>query len=212
MSNDTRMAGKKVLVTGAGTGIGLGIAREFCREGAEVVFHYSRSREGAMAAVEEARRNGATKVTAVQADFGDVGEAVRMAEEAIGFLGGLDVLVNNAGITMNRPFEQVSLEQFDTVYHVNIRAMYFVTQAAVKDMISRGGGTVINVTSIHAYEGYQEHTVYAGTKGAIVAFTRCLAIEMAPKGIRVNAIAPGRWKSRHTTRSSPTTTRKRWAR
>ena len=156
-----------------------------------MVFHYSRSREGAMAAVEEARRNGAAKVAAMHADFGDVGEAMRMAEEAIAFLGGIDVLVNNAGITLNRPFEQVTPEQFDTVYHVNIRAMYFVTQAAVKNMIPRGGGTVINVSSIHAYEGYQEHTVYAGTKGAIVAFTRCLAIEMAPKGVRVNAIAPG---------------------
>ena len=191
MSNDKRMAGKKVLVTGAGTGIGLGIAREFCREGAEVVFHYSRSREGAMAAVEEAQRNGTAKVTAMHADFGDVGAAVRMAEEAIAFLGGIDVLVNNAGITLNRPFEQVTPEQFDTVYHVNIRAMYFVTQAAVKNMIPRGGGTVINVSSVHAYEGYQEHTVYAGTKGAIVAFTRCLAVEMAPQGVRVNAIAPG---------------------
>jgi NAD(P)-dependent dehydrogenase (short-subunit alcohol dehydrogenase family) len=191
MLNDKRMTGKKVLVTGAGTGIGLGIAREFCREGAEVVFHYSRSREGAMAAVEEAERNGAAKAAAVHADFGDVGEAVRMTEEAIALLGGIDVLVNNAGITLNRPFEQVTPEQFDTVYHVNIRAMYFVTQAAVKNMISRGGGAVINVSSVHAYEGYQEHTVYAGTKGAIVAFTRCLAIEMAPKGIRVNAIAPG---------------------
>lgn len=191
MLNEKRMTGKKVLVTGAGTGIGLGVAREFCRQGADVVFHYSHSREGAMAAIEEARRNGAAKVEAMCADFGDAGAAMRMTEEAIAFLGGIDVLVNNAGITLNRPFEQVTTEQFDTVYHVNIRAMYFVTQAAVKNMIPRGGGTVINVSSVHAYEGFQEHTVYAGTKGAIVAFTRCLAIEMAPKGVRVNAIAPG---------------------
>ncbi|MCR4414879.1 MAG: SDR family oxidoreductase, partial [Thermoguttaceae bacterium] len=88
-------------------------------------------------------------------------------------------------------FLEVTPEQFDTVYGVNIRAMYFVTQAVVKRMIAQGRGVVVNLTSIHAYEGYQEHTVYAGTKGAIVAFTRCLAIELAPKGIRVNAIAPG---------------------
>jgi NAD(P)-dependent dehydrogenase (short-subunit alcohol dehydrogenase family) len=190
MSIGKRMQGKRVLVTGAGTGIGQGIAREFWREGADVALHYSHSRDGAMAVVEEAQRAGA-KVTALQADFTELDSAVWMAEEAAAFLGGIDVLVNNAGITMNRPFLEVTPEQFDTVYGVNIRAMYFVTQAVVKRMIAQGGGTVVNLTSIHAYEGYQEHTVYAGTKGAIVAFTRCLAVELAPKGIRVNAIAPG---------------------
>jgi NAD(P)-dependent dehydrogenase (short-subunit alcohol dehydrogenase family) len=190
MSMGKRMQGKRVLVTGAGTGIGQGIAREFWREGAAVALHYSHSRDGAMAVVDEAQRAGA-KVTALQADFTELDSAVWMAEEAAAFLGGIDVLVNNAGITMNRPFLEVTPEQFDTVYGVNIRAMYFVTQAVVKRMIAQGRGVVVNLTSIHAYEGYQEHTVYAGTKGAIVAFTRCLAIELAPKGIRVNAIAPG---------------------
>jgi len=189
--NGKRMQGKRVLVTGAGTGIGRGVALEFCRQGADVVFHYSHSKDGAATAVEEARRSGAGKVTALQGDFRRVEEAVRVGREAMGFLGGIDVLVNNAGITMNRPFEQVTPEQFDTVYGVNIRAMYFLTQAVVPAMTAQGHGVVINFSSVHAYEGYQEHTVYAGTKGAIVAFTRVLAIELAPKGIRVNAIAPG---------------------
>jgi len=74
---------------------------------------------------------------------------------------------------------------------VNIRAMFFATQAVVPTMAAQGSGVVINTSSVHAFEGYQEHTVYAGTKGAINAFTRVLAIELAPKGIRVNAIAPG---------------------
>ena len=191
MPDQKRMEGKKVLVTGAGTGIGKGIALEFCRQGADVVLHYSRSHEGAMAAVEQARREGAGKVLALHADFRQLDQATRMVREAMVFLGGLDVLVNNAGITMNRPFEKVTPEQFDTVYGVNIRAMYFVTQAAVAQMLEQGRGVVINTSSVHAYEGYQEHTVYAGTKGAIIAFTRCLAVELAPKGIRVNAIAPG---------------------
>jgi len=189
--NGKRMQGKRVLVTGAGTGIGRGVALEFCRQGADVVFHYSHSKDGAATAVEEARRSGAGKVTALQGDFRRVEEAVRVGREAMGFLGGIDVLVNNAGITMNRPFEQVTPEQFDTVYGVNIRAMYFLTQAVVPAMTAQGHGVVINFSSVHAYEGYQEHTVYAGTKGAIVAFTRVLAVELAPKGIRVNAIAPG---------------------
>ncbi len=186
-----RLEAVRALVTGAGTGIGRGIAREFCRQGADVVFHYAHSREGAEAAVEEARREGARKVTALGADFRSVDEAIRLTRQAIEFLGGIDVIVNNAGITLNRHFEDVTPEQFDTLYGVNIRAMYFATQTAVKAMIAQGHGVVINLGSVHAYEGYPEHTVYAGTKGAIAAFTRVLAIELAPKGIRVNAIAPG---------------------
>ena len=185
------MEGKRVLVTGSGTGIGRGIALEFCRLGADVVFHYSRSKEGAMAAVEEARREGAEKVTALHGDFRQADAAAGLSREAVDFLGGIDVLINNAAATMNMPFEKVTPEQFDTIYNINIRAMFFATQAALPAMLEQGSGAVINLTSIHAFEGMQEHTVYADTKGAIVAFTRALAIELAPKGIRVNAIAPG---------------------
>jgi NAD(P)-dependent dehydrogenase (short-subunit alcohol dehydrogenase family) len=164
---------------------------EFARQGADVVFHYSRSKKGAVAAVEQARAEGAARVTAVHADFRQPDAPQRLVDQAIEFLGGVDVLVNNAGITMNLPFEQVTVEQYDTVYSVNVRAMFFVCQAVTAPMVEQGGGVVINMSSVHAYEGYQEHSVYAGTKGAIVAFTRQLAIELAPKGIRVNAIAPG---------------------
>jgi len=191
MRGSGRMAGKRVLVTGAGTGVGRGVALEFCREGADVVFHYSRSRDGAAAAVDEALRDGAAKATALHADFRQPDGAFELAHGAIDFLGGVDVLVNNAGITMNLPFEQVKPEHFDTLYNVNVRSMFFLTQAVLPTMIQQGGGVVVNVSSVHAFEGYQEHSVYAGTKGAIVAFTRELAVELAPKGIRVNAIAPG---------------------
>lgn len=191
MATIQRMQGKRVLVTGAGTGIGKAIALEFCREGADVVIHYSGSREGALAAVDQARSEDAGKVTAIQADFREKDAATRLGREAIEFLGGVDVLVNNASITMNRTFEQVTPEQFDTLYNVNIRSMFFLSQAVTPSMRQQGSGVIINVSSIHALEGYQEHTVYAGTKGAIVAFTRVLAIELAPQGIRVNGIAPG---------------------
>ena len=102
------MNGKRVLVTGSGTGIGQGVALEFCREGADVVFHYSGSRQGAEAAVEQARREGAAKVTTIQADFRQTDAPAQLAAKAIDFLGGIDILVNNAGITMNLPFEQVT--------------------------------------------------------------------------------------------------------
>ena len=191
MASSQRMKGKRVLVTGSGTGIGQGVALEFCREGADVVFHYSHSRDGAMAAVEQARREGAAKVTALQADFCRPECPAQLAREAIDFLGGIDILVNNASITMNVPFEKVTPEQFDTVFGVNIRAMYFLSQAVAQQMLKQGGGVIVNTSSIHAFEAYPEHTVYAATKGAINSFTRVLAIELAPKGIRVNGVVPG---------------------
>jgi len=103
----------------------------------------------------------------------------------------VDCLVNNAGITFNRPFLKVTPEQFDTVYQVNIRAQFFLTQVIVEDMLKHGGGAVCNITSIHGVSGAPEHSVYAGTKGAIIAYTRSLAVELAHKGIRLNALAPG---------------------
>jgi NAD(P)-dependent dehydrogenase (short-subunit alcohol dehydrogenase family) len=183
------MQDKRVLVTGAGTGIGQGIALAFARQGAAVAVHYSHSAEGALAVVKEITENGG-KAAVFQADFGEVAPLQRMAAEVVAFLGGLDVLVNNAGITMNRPFGQVTVEQFDQLYHVNVRAPFFLTQALLP-ALEQSRGVVINISSIHAYEGYVEHSVYAGTRGAIVSFTRQLAIELAPRGVRVNAIAPG---------------------
>jgi NAD(P)-dependent dehydrogenase (short-subunit alcohol dehydrogenase family) len=190
MNSGRCMEGKRVLVTGSGTGIGTGVALEFAREGAAVALHYCHSGKGAHAAVEEIRKAGG-KAEAFRADFADVEQAQRLPAAAVAFLGGLDILVNNAGITMNLPFERVTPEQFDALYSVNVRSLFFVTQAAIKPMIEQGYGTIINMTSDHAFSGLAEHTVYAGTKAAIVAFTRTLSVELASKGIRVNAIAPG---------------------
>jgi len=184
------MAGKRVLVTGSGTGIGRECALEFARQGADVVAHFAHDEKGARSAVEEMRALG-RRAEAFKADFDRVDEAVRLGESAVGFLGGLDCLVNNAGITFNKPFLDVTPEQFDRLYHVNIRAQFFLTQRVVKDMLLHGGGAICNVTSIHGVSGAPEHSVYAGTKGAIIAYTRSLAVELAHKGIRVNAIAPG---------------------
>lgn len=99
--------------------------------------------------------------------------------------------MNNAGITLNAPFGEVTLEQFDTLYQVNIRAQFFLTQAALPALAEHGKGIVINLTSVHAFLGMTEHSVYAGTKGAIVAYTRELALELIQRGVRVNGIAPG---------------------
>jgi len=183
------MSGKRVLVTGSGTGIGRGIALGFARQGAAVAVHYSHSSAGAKAVVQEIV-DGGGKAAAFKADFGQIAPLQELAGEVVAFLGGLDVLVNNAGITMNRPFAQTSVEQFDTLYAVNVRAPYFLCQTLLPEL-EQSRGVIVNMSSIHAYEGYTEHSVYAGTRGAIVAFTRQLAIELAPRGVRVAGIAPG---------------------
>jgi NAD(P)-dependent dehydrogenase (short-subunit alcohol dehydrogenase family) len=185
-----KLTGKRVLVTGSGTGIGHEIALEFARQGADVVVHYAHDEKGARSAVETIRGLG-RRSEAFKADFDRVDDAQRLGDQAIGFLGGIDALVNNSGITFNKPFLAVEPEQFDRVYHVNIRAQFFLTQRVVKDMLTHGGGAICNITSIHGLSGAPEHSVYAGTKGAIIAHTRSLAVELAHKGIRVNAIAPG---------------------
>lgn len=186
----SEMKNKRVLVTGAGTGIGREVALEFARRGANVAFHFSSSPAGAVSGAEEAALLG-VQAKAFQADFSDLAQVARLAEEAHEFLGGIDVLVNNAGITFNKPFLQTDPKRFQKVYDVNVRAGLFLTQKVVACMIESGGGAVCNMTSIHGLSGAAEHAVYAGTKGAIIASTRALAVELAPKGIRVNAIAPG---------------------
>ncbi|HEY61774.1 MAG TPA: glucose 1-dehydrogenase [Anaerolineae bacterium] len=191
MADKGKLEGKLALVTGSGTGLGKAIALEFARQGADVVLHYNRSAKGAHEAVEEIRAMG-KRSTVIQADLSNVDECFRLVDESVDFLGGIDVLMNNAGITASGPFQEVTPEQFDLLYHVNVRGEYFCAQRAVKHMLKRKQrGVIINMTSVHGLAGIPLHSIYAGTKGAIIAWTRELAVEMAPLGIRVNAVAPG---------------------
>jgi 3-oxoacyl-[acyl-carrier protein] reductase len=181
---------KGVLVTGSGTGIGREVALEFARSGANVAFHYSSSPDGAKSGVAEAEKLG-VKAKAFQANFSSLDDVLRLADQSAEFLGRVDILVNNSGITLNKPFLKVDPATFQKIYDVNIRAGYFLSQKVVPAMTAAGGGAICNITSIHGISGAPEHSVYAGTKGAIIAQTRSLSVELAHKGIRVNAIAPG---------------------
>ena len=191
MTEQLKLHGRKALITGSDTGIGLEIGREFVRQGANVVFHYVQDAASVTAAVEEACALG-RKATAYRADFNNLDEAVGLATQAIEFLGAVNCLVNNAGVTFNRPFSQVTPAQFEAMFNINFRAQYFITQKIVEVLLQRREpGVVCNISSIHALQGVPEHSLYAATKGAIVAYTRALAVELAHQGIRVNSIAPG---------------------
>ena len=187
---ERNMQGKRVIVTGSGIGLGRAMAMHFADHGAAVALHYAKDFEDAPASAAKIRDGGGT-AQAFKADFCDLAQTRQFAHDAIDFLGGVDVVVNNAGITVNCPFESTTAEQYEAMYAINVRSAFFVTQAAAAVMAAGGGGSVINMASVHAFAGAHEHSVYAGTKGAIVAYTRVLAVELGTKNIRVNAIAPG---------------------
>lgn len=199
----TSLKGKLVLVTGAGVGIGQGVALELGRRGADVALHYASSAKGALEAVDQLRTMG-RRATAIQANLEKVSECRRLVDEAAAFLGGLDALVSNAGISTAQDFLEMTEELFDQTFNINIRGQYFCAQQAVPHMLERGrtwarlnpdepwpGGCIINMSSVQAFGGIPKHTAYAATKGAINSFTQTLAIELAPLHIRVNAVAPG---------------------
>jgi len=190
MPQELKLHGRKALVTGSDTGIGHEIGLEFGRQGADVVFHYVESDAGVKAAVEEVRSLGRRSV-AFRADFDDLKQVRKLADQASEFLGGINCLVNNAGVTMNRPFLKVTPAQFDKLFNINFRGQYFLTQRVVEGMLQAGSGVICNMSSVHGLQGVPDHTAYAATKGAILAYTRSLAVELGYRGIRINAIAPG---------------------
>lgn len=183
------LATRRAIVTGAGMGIGQGIALELARQGAVVAVHYARSDQGACETVARIEHAGGTAV-AIGGDLSRVSECRRVVDQAAEALGGLDVLVNNAGVTRAVDFFDTSEEVYAEVFDLNMRGYFFCAQRAVSHMADRGG-VIVNITSIHGAAGFPRHAAYAATKGAIIAFTRELAIELAPRRIRVNAIGPG---------------------
>lgn len=190
MVDATPLLGRMTLVTGGGMGIGQGIALELARQGANVAVHYAGSEQGARETVAQIAGMGRQSL-AIQGNLGDVDACRRVVGEAIAAFGGLDILVNNAGVTRALDFLETPRETYDEVFDLNMRGYFFCAQEAARSMTERGGGAIVNITSVHGGGGFPRHAAYAGTKGAIIAFTRELAIELAPLHIRVNAVAPG---------------------
>jgi len=185
-----RLGGKVALVTGAQQGIGRAIALAFAREGADVGVNYLDDRNAAEKVVQEVRGAGRRAVL-VQADVARASGIDALVSQVVGELGGLDVLVNNAGVYPRVPFLEMRERDWDLVLDVNLKGGFFCAQAAARAMIAaRRRGSVINMAS-QAIRGAVRGVHYSASKGGVVAMTRAMALELAPHGIRVTAIAPG---------------------
>jgi NAD(P)-dependent dehydrogenase (short-subunit alcohol dehydrogenase family) len=183
------LQGKVALVTGAGRGIGLGIARRLSEEGASVVFN---DRETSDAVTRHLTTgSGACKSIFHRADISRLEQVDEMFEYAVKIFGRLDILVNNAGIDPTAPFLQVSEPMWHQIMDTNLKGTFFCAQKAAQKMCATGGGRVINISSVHSFATMTGFSVYAASKGAINSLTRELALELAPHGITVNAVAPG---------------------
>ena len=185
-----RLEGRRALITGADSGIGRAVAIAFAREGADVVLNYLPSEEADAKEVVDLVEAAGRKAVALPGDISDEAFCTMLVEESRAALGGIDILVNNAGKqTAQKDIADITTEQFDKTFRTNVYAMFWLCKAALPHMPP--GATIINTTSIQSYQPSQTLLDYASTKAAITAFTHALAKQVASKGIRVNAVAPG---------------------
>ncbi|WP_339104439.1 beta-ketoacyl-ACP reductase [Haloterrigena salinisoli] len=178
------------LVTGSSRGIGRDIAFELARCGADVAVNYRSAEDRALEVTETIEENGETAVP-VQADISDPEQVERMAAEVHEELGEIDVLVNNAGITIDRKFENMTYEDWQTVIDVNLTGTFNCTKAFYEDIKSSEHGRLINISSVVGQQGNYGQANYATSKGGLFAFTRTLALELASHGSTANCVAPG---------------------
>jgi 3-oxoacyl-[acyl-carrier protein] reductase len=183
------LQGKVAIVTGASKGIGAGIAKAFAAQGASVIVNYASSRAGAEAVVAEIKAAGG-KAVALQGSVAKEAEVKRLFVEALEAFGRLDILVNNAGVYQFGALEDVTEAEFHRQFDTNVLGPILATREAVK-LFPAEGGSIINVSSIASEKGLPGATIYGATKGALDQITRTHAIELAPRKIRVNTIAPG---------------------
>jgi NAD(P)-dependent dehydrogenase (short-subunit alcohol dehydrogenase family) len=182
----------KALVTGASSGIGQATALELARRGYAVAVHYFHNEKGGQQTLNQIREAHGEAI-GIKADVRQPAEVARMVETAHGALGTIDVLVNNAGSLVARvPFLEMTDEHWNEVFRLNVNSVFYCTQAVAPGMVRRKSGVIINVSSIAARNGGGPGAVaYAAAKGAVLTFTKGLAKELAPHGIRVNGVAPG---------------------
>jgi 3-oxoacyl-[acyl-carrier protein] reductase len=187
---DSGLAGKIALVTGGGRGIGRAIVERLAGDGVDVVFFYRGNAEAAREVVAAVTAVGC-KAEAMQVDIADATAVAAAVEQVIASRGRIDVLVNNAGIVRDNLLALLSDEDIRTVLDTNIGGVFNVTRAVVPHMISKRSGRIVNLSSVAGEKGGRGQSNYAASKGAINAFTRAMAVELASRKITVNCVAPG---------------------
>lgn len=185
----TRFSGKTVIVTGAAAGIGLACARAFAAEGAGVVMADIDGAKVVEAAAAIEAEGGLVK--AIRCDVGDAHDAGCLVDATLEWAGRLDVLVNNAGIIKGGDFLELSEADFDAVLRVNLKGPFLVGQAAARALAARGGGAIVNMSSINGVLAIPTQIPYVTSKGGLNQLTKAMALALVDKGIRVNAVGPG---------------------
>ncbi|MDU5154344.1 SDR family oxidoreductase [uncultured Citrobacter sp.] len=185
-----RLTDRKVLITGGDSGIGRAVAIAFAREGADVAINYLPDEEEDAREVVDLIQKAGRKAVALPGDIREETFCQHLVSQVVKTLGGLDILINNAGRQQFcESIEELTTDAFDATFKTNVYSLFWITKAAVHHLPP--GGVIINTSSVQAYEPSEILLDYAQTKAAIVAFTKSLAKQLAPKGIRVNAVAPG---------------------
>ena len=186
-----KLENKVAIVTGGSGGIGQGLCDRLAREGAKIVINY-RSSESEAKEVQKKVEQIGSEALIVQADLGKVDQINNLVAKAIEHFGKVDILVNNAGIEKRADFWEVTEEDYDLVLDVNLKAVFFATQAVVKHFRETNNkGRIINISSVHEELPFPHFTSYCASKGGVKMITRNLAVELGPMGITVNNVAPG---------------------